>query len=170
MIHLSYEQEITLIKRLVMAQGVSESDAASLAAVVTHSDFTGTYSHGLSRLCIYLRQYMAGALVAQPDFRCVKDADASLVYDCGGGSGIVAVNSVYDTVLERARKYGVAAGVGRNSANIGCGGYYGHRMAEDRYEQHLSLPVSVRRRRSPYRYEPHHYGLSHDESKPPDRD
>ena len=30
MIHLSYEQEITLIKRLVMAQGVSEEDAASL--------------------------------------------------------------------------------------------------------------------------------------------
>ena len=86
MIHLSYEQEITLIKRLVMAQGVSEEDAASLAAVVTHSDFTGTYSHGLSRLCIYLRQYMAGALVAQPNFRCVKDTDASLAFDCGGGS------------------------------------------------------------------------------------
>ncbi len=131
MIHLSYEQEITLIQRLVMAQGVSAEDAASLAAVVTHSDFTGTYSHGLSRLCIYLRQYMAGALVAQPDFRCVKDAEASLAFDCGGGSGIVAVNRVYDAVLERARKFGVAAGVGRNSANIGCGGYYGHRMAED---------------------------------------
>ena len=131
LLHLSHEQEITLIKRLLMAQGVSESDALSLAAVVTHSDFTGTYSHGLSRLCFYLRQYMEGALVAQPDFRCVKDADASLVFDCGGGSGIVAVNRVYDAVLERARKYGVAAGVGRNSANIGCGGYYGHRMAED---------------------------------------
>ena len=131
MMHLSYEEQLTLVKRLVMAQGVSESDAASLAAVVTHSDFTGTYSHGLSRLCIYLRQYMAGALAAQPDFRCVKDADASLAFDCGGGSGIVAVNRVYDAVLERARKFGVAAGVGRNSANIGCGGYYGHRMAED---------------------------------------
>ena len=130
MIHLSYEQEITLIKRLVMAQGVSEKDAASLAAVVTHSDFTGTYSHGLSRLCIYLRQYMAGALAAQPDFRMVKDSDASLAFDCGGGSGIVAVNRVYDAVLERARRFGVAAGVGRNSANIGCG-YYGHRMARD---------------------------------------
>ena len=131
MMHLSYEEQLTLVKRLAMAQGVSESDAASLAAVVTHSDFTGTYSHGLSRLCIYLRQHMAGALKAQPDFRCVKDADASLAFDCGGGSGIVAVNRVYDAVLERARKFGVAAGVGRNSANIGCGGYYGHRMAED---------------------------------------
>ena len=131
MMHLSYEQEITLIKRMLAALNVSESDAASLAAVVTHSDFTGTYSHGLSRLCTYIRQYMVGALVAQPDFRCVKDSEASLAFDCGGGSGIAAVNRVYDAVLERARKYGVAAGVGRNSANIGCGGYYGHRMAED---------------------------------------
>ena len=131
MMHLSYDQQITLIERLVEPLHVDEIDAGYLAAVVTHSDFTGTYSHGLSRLCIYLRQYMAGALVAQPDFRCVKDADASLAFDCGGGSGIAAVNRVYDAVLERARKYGVAAGVGRNSANIGCGGYYGHRMAED---------------------------------------
>jgi len=131
MMHLSYKQELTLIERLLMALNVSESDAASLAAVVTHSDFTGTYSHGLSRLCIYLRQYMAGALKAQPDFHRVKEDGATVVYECDGGSGIVAVNSVYDDVLERARKYGVAAGVGRNSANIGCGGYYGHRMAED---------------------------------------
>ena len=131
MMHLSYAQEITLIERMLKSVDVSAQDATSLAAVVTHSDFTGTYSHGLSRFCIYMRQYMAGALVARPDFRCVKDADSSLVFDCGGGSGIVAVNSVYDAVLERARKYGVAAGVARNSANIGCGGYYGHRMADD---------------------------------------
>lgn len=131
MIHLSYEHEITLSKRLLMAVNVSEEDALSLAKVVTHSDFTGTYSHGLSRLCIYLRQYMAGALQSRPDFRCISEKDATLVYDCGGGSGIVAVNRVYDAVLERARRYGVAAGVARNSANIGCGGYYGHRMADD---------------------------------------
>ena len=131
MMHLSYEQEITLIKRLLMAVNVSESDAESLATVVTHSDFTGTYSHGLSRLCIYLRQYMKGALNPQPDFRLVKDKDAALVFECDDGSGIVAVNRVYDAVLERARKYGVAAGVARNSANIGFGAYYGRRMADD---------------------------------------
>lgn len=131
MIHLSYAQELALIERLLTALDVPEDDAASLAAVVTHSDFTGTYSHGLSRLCIYLRQYMAGALIARPDFHCVKDTDASLAFECGGGSGIVAVNRVYDAVLERARKYGIAAGVARNSANIGCGGYYGFRMAKD---------------------------------------
>ena len=131
MIHLSFDQEITLIKRLLAPLNVEQVDADYLSAVVTHSDFTGTYSHGLSRLCIYLRQYMAGALIAKPEFNMVKDADASVAFDCGGGSGIAAVNRVYDEVLQRARKYGVAAGVGRNSANIGCGGYYGHRMAED---------------------------------------
>ena len=131
MIHLSFEQEKTLIKNLLLANNVPEADAISLAAVVTHSDFTGTYSHGLSRLCIYLKQYMAGALIAQPEWKVLKDDGAAIAFDCGGGSGIVAVNTVYDAVLERARKYGVAAGTARHSANIGCGGYYGHRMAED---------------------------------------
>ena len=131
MIHLSFEQEKKLIRGLCKALNVEEVDAHYLSEVVTHSDFTGTYSHGLSRLCIYLRQYMANALIPQPDFKCVSDKEGSLVFDCGGGSGIAAVNRVYDEVLKRAKKYGVAAGVGRNSANIGCGAYYGHRMAED---------------------------------------
>ena len=131
MIHLSFEQEKKLIRGLCAALNVEEIDAHYLSEVVTHSDFTGTYSHGLSRLCIYLRQYMANALIPQPDFKCVSDKEGSLVFDCGGGSGIAAVNRVYDEVLKRAKKYGVAAGVGRNSANIGCGAYYGHRMAED---------------------------------------
>ena len=98
MIHLSFEQENTLIKNLLLANDVPEKDAISLAAVVTHSDFTGTYSHGLSRLCIYLRQYMAGALVAQPEWKIVKDEGAAISFDCGGGSGIVAVNSSGITV------------------------------------------------------------------------
>ena len=110
MMHLSYDQQITLIKRLLAPLNVDEIDAGYLAAVVTHSDFTGTYSHGLSRLCIYLRQYMAGALQARPNFRCVSDKDASLAFDCGGGSGIAAVNRVLmrswnahaNTVLLRA--------------------------------------------------------------------
>ena len=123
MIHLSFEQEKKLIRGLCKALNVEEIDAHYLSEVVTHSDFTGTYSHGLSRLCIYLRQYMANALIPQPDFKCVSDKESSLVFDCGGGSGIAAVNRVYDEVLKRAKKYGVAAGVGRNSANIGCGAY-----------------------------------------------
>ena len=131
MIHLSFEQEKTLITKLLMANNVPEADAVSLAAVVTHSDFTGTYSHGLSRLCIYLRQYMAGALVAQPEWKVIKDEGAAISYDCGGGSGIVAVNTVYDEVLKRARKYGVAAGTGSHSATIGRGGSDGPRRAAD---------------------------------------
>ena len=50
MMHLSYDQQITLIKRLVEPLHVDEIDAGYLAAVVTHSDFTGTYSHGHSRI------------------------------------------------------------------------------------------------------------------------
>ena len=128
---ISHEQELNLIKGILLGANYSEEDADTISKVVTHSDFTGVYSHGLSRLCIYLRQYMAGALVARPEWKVIKDEGAAISYDCGGGSGIVAVNTVYDEVLKRARKYGVAAGTGSHSANIGCGGYYGHRMAED---------------------------------------
>lgn len=131
MVHLSYEQECRLIERYLSAFDVPQEDAAMIGKVIAHSDFTGVYSHGLSRFVIYLQQYREGAINAHPEIRKVSDNGAAVAFDCDNASGIVSVNRVYDEVLERARKYGVAAGVGRRGANINCGGYYGFRMAED---------------------------------------
>ena len=45
---LTREQEINLVKGIYLAAGFSEYEAGTVAAVITHSDFTGVYSHGLS--------------------------------------------------------------------------------------------------------------------------
>lgn len=128
---ISYEEERRLTRTLLKASGMTEEDADIVGSVVTHSDFTGVYSHGLSRITLYLRQLGNGSLNARPVMKKLKDDKGVLAYDCDNGSGIVAVNKVYDQVLIKAREYGIAVGTGMHSANIGCGSYYGWRAAKD---------------------------------------
>ncbi len=128
---ISYEQERRLVAGILSAAHFSPEDADCVSRVVTHSDFVGMYSHGLSRLTRYLRQIDAGVLNPNPDFRKVLDDQAVLVFDGDNGSGIVSVCHAYEEALPRARQFGVAVATGRHNANIGCGSYYGFRAVED---------------------------------------
>lgn len=128
---ISYEDEIGLVKGILTAADFPEKDAETIAKVIAHSDFTGVYSHGLSRLTRYLRQIKAGSLNNRPNFQKVLDDKGVMVFDGDNGSGIVSLNKAYDIVLERAREYGIAIGVGRHNANIGCGSFYGWRASSD---------------------------------------
>ena len=125
------EQERKLIECFLEPCGVSSEDARVISDVVSYSDFTGTYSHGLSRFRTYVRQYQSGALNPKPDIRKVCDSGAVVKYDCDHSSGLVAVNRVYESVLEKAKTYGVAIGCASHAANIGCGAYYGRRAESD---------------------------------------
>ena len=128
---LSYEQERKLTKGLLVASGLTEEDAEILGKVVTHSDFTGVYSHGLSRFTRYLRQFKNGSLNPHAKLEKVLDDKAIAVYDSDNASGIIALNKVYDDTLKKAKENGIAFATGRRNSNIGCGSYYGWRAAED---------------------------------------
>jgi L-2-hydroxycarboxylate dehydrogenase (NAD+) len=128
---LGYEEERSLVKGILTAAGFSPEDADVIGKVITHSDFTGVYSHGLSRLTRYLRQIEVGVLNTHAEFKKVLDDGAVLVFDGDNGSGIVSVNHAYDEALKKAKEYGIAFATGRHNANIGCGSYYGWRAAAD---------------------------------------
>lgn len=128
---ISQQEELKLVKGILTTAGYKEDEAEIISKVITHSDFTGVYSHGLSRLTRYLRQIDVGALNPHPNYSKVIDDEAVLVVDGDNGSGIVTVNKAYDELLIKARKLGIAVATGRRNANIGCGSYYGWRAAED---------------------------------------
>ena len=97
--YIKYEEEINLVKGILTAADFPEEDAGIMAKVISHSDFTGVYSHGLSRLTRYLRQIKKGALNNRPNFQKVLDFGAVMAFDCDNGSGIVSVNKAYDAAL-----------------------------------------------------------------------
>lgn len=128
---ITYEEELALVKGILVAADFPAEDAGLIAEVISHSDFTGVYSHGLSRLTRYMRQIKAGSLNPRPDFRKVLDSGAVMVFDGDNGSGIASLCKAYEQLLPRARQFGIAMAAGRHNANIGCGSYYGWRAAAD---------------------------------------
>lgn len=128
---ISAESEKKLIKAFLYDLGLDKKDSDIMADVVCRSDMTGVYSHGLSRFIRYIQQFETGALNPTPDMRIVSDSGATLMFECDGASGLIAVNRAYDEALVRAKEHGVCVCCGANSANLGCGNYYGTRAASD---------------------------------------
>lgn len=128
---LTYSQERKLVSGILTAAGLSSDEGNIIGRAVAHSDFTGVYSHGLSRLTRYLRQIKCGALNPKPEFRTLLAEGNVMLFDGDNGSGIVSLNRAYDAASVKARENGVVFATVRHSANIGCGSYYGLRAVED---------------------------------------
>lgn len=128
---ISYEEERKLTKTILCSYGMLPEEADTVGKVVTHSDFTGVYSHGLSRIILYIRQLANGSMNPKPEIKLLRNSGATLRYDCDNGSGIVAVDTVFKDVVRKAREYGIGIATGMHSSNIGCGAYYGLRAAEE---------------------------------------
>lgn len=128
---ISFEQEKALCLALLAADGMNVGDAEILSDSVTHSDFTGIYSHGLSRFSNYLRRFANGAMKANAEVTIVTDRGSTVAFDCENGCGVIALMRAYEQMRPRAREHGIMIATGRRASNIGCGSFFGKRAAED---------------------------------------
>lgn len=110
--YLSFEQEVKLCRAFLLAKGLDDTDAGILADSVAYSDFTGIYSHGLSRFANYLQRFANGAYAVDAKLTPVSDTGSTAVFDCGNGCGVIAVSHVYEKMRERARRYGIVIAAG----------------------------------------------------------
>ena len=128
---ISYEQELQLCKALLTGRGMNETDAEILSESVAYSDFTGIYSHGLSRFANYLNRFDNGAYNLNPKIRTVADLGSTVAYDCDDGCGVVVVQHVYEKMKARVKEHGVVIATGNRASNLGCGAFFGRKAAED---------------------------------------
>ena len=122
---LSYEKEVALAKILFQGCGVPEEGARYCGEGIAHSDFIGRYSHGLSRLTFFLKLFEVGSLNKNPVYKIVKEDSNTINVDCDGGPGLLSARFLYEKVLEKAKKGGIAMGTAFHGANIGCASFYG---------------------------------------------
>lgn len=129
--NISYEKEKALCAALLHADGMNDADAAILSESVAHSDFTGIYSHGLSRFSNYLKRFANGAMKPNAAITVERDGGSTAAFDCGNGCGVIALTHVYERMVPRAREHGIVIATGRRASNIGCGSFFGKRAAQD---------------------------------------
>lgn len=108
-----------------VAYGVPREDAEICADVLMESDRRGIESHGCNRFKpIYLDRIDAGILNPVTNYEVVKETPTTLVVDAHDGMGMVASYKAMKTIIEKAKKLGMAMAAIRNSSHYGIAGYW----------------------------------------------
>ena len=108
-----------------VAYGVPKEDAKICTDVLLESDRRGIESHGCNRFKpIYLDRIDQGILYPTTQYEVVKETPTTLVVDAHDGMGMVASYKAMKTIIEKAKKNGMAMAAIRNSSHYGIAGYW----------------------------------------------
>ena len=107
------------------AAGVPEEDAKICTDVLMESDRRGIESHGTTRFKpIYIDRINDGILNPVTHYEVLKDTPTTCVADAHDGMGMVASYKMMTSLIDKAKKYGLAMGAIKNSSHYGIAGYW----------------------------------------------
>lgn len=107
------------------AAGVTEEDAKICTDVLMESDRRGIESHGTNRFKpIYIDRINDGILNPVTHYEVLKDTPTTCVADAHDGMGMVASYKMMTSLIDKAKKYGLAMGAIKNSSHYGIAGYW----------------------------------------------
>ncbi len=108
-----------------VAAGVPREDAEICTDVLMESDRRGIESHGTNRFKpIYIDRIEAGILNPVTNYEVIKETPTTLVADAHDGMGMVASYKMMNSLIEKAKTYGIAMGTITNSSHYGIAGYW----------------------------------------------
>src|SRR5690606_7327061 len=103
---------------------VADEDASVAADVLVTADERGINSHGLLLLGRYCDQLRHGGIVARPNYRVVREGEATALVDGGAGLAQVTAVKAMRLALEKAARHGVGMVSVRNSHHFGAAAPY----------------------------------------------
>jgi len=127
MIHkfIPFDVAENFMLRALTKAGIPERDAAIVADVLEQADKFGFDSHGANRLKpIYLDRIRDGILNPLTEIEIVKEGPTTAVIDGHNGMGHVISHKAMNLAISKAKQFGMAMVVVRNSTHYGFAGYY----------------------------------------------
>ncbi|HEV2295365.1 MAG TPA: Ldh family oxidoreductase [Tepidisphaeraceae bacterium] len=109
---------------IASAAGVLRADAEILGDSLVAADLSGTSTHGLSRLGIYIKRIQKGLIDPKPPFTIERQRSATIAVDAGNGLGQVQAFKALEHLIPMARMHGAAVATIRNSQHFGAVSYY----------------------------------------------
>ena len=123
--YISWAQIGSFMTDAFVAYGVPPEEAKICADVLMESDRQGIESHGCNRFKpIYIDRIKAGILNPVTEYEIVRETPTTLVVDAHDGMGMVASFKAMNSILEKAKNYGLSMAVIRNSSHYGIAGYW----------------------------------------------
>jgi LDH2 family malate/lactate/ureidoglycolate dehydrogenase len=117
--------------RVLMAAGLENAAASTVAEGLVFADLRGVATHGVMRLVTYVERLKAGGVNAHARVRTVADTGALVVLDADAGPGASTGVMAADLAVDRARSHGIACVIARNANHFGMSAYFTNRIADE---------------------------------------
>ncbi len=111
-------------RRLLLAHGLSEEHAATVARCLVRADLRGVDTHGLQYLPHYLDRVRRGLINAKPKLTVERVTPMIGGLDGDNGFGFVVATKAMETAIEMAHEFGVGIVTARRSTHFGMAANY----------------------------------------------
>ena len=111
-------------RRLLIAHGVPEADAAIVASCLVSADLRGVDTHGLTRLPGYLDRVRRGLINASPALEPKRVTPVAAALDGQNGFGFVTGTRAMQEAIAIAREFGIGIVSVRRSTHFGMAASY----------------------------------------------
>jgi len=126
---LASELEV-FARRLLLAAGVRQDEAETLASLLVRADLRGYPGHGVAHLPAYFDRIDVGLINVHAESRVLREGKTTAVIDADFGIGQMAAMRAIDLAIAKAREHGVGIVTVRHSGHVGRLGDYVERAAE----------------------------------------
>src|SRR3954465_14600011 len=106
-VYVSAEAAEAFTRQLMLAHGLPESDAATVAHCIVSADLRGVDTHGICRLPIYLDRVRRGLINAKPELAPRRITPVAAELDGQNGFGFVIGMRAMDEAMAMAREFGI---------------------------------------------------------------
>jgi LDH2 family malate/lactate/ureidoglycolate dehydrogenase len=96
------------IQEALIALGLPDADAATVATLMARADLQGSDGHGVSRLPSYARRIRAGGFNVMPKLKIVQEHASTALIDGDNGMGHLVMTRAAEIAIEKARVTGIA--------------------------------------------------------------
>jgi L-2-hydroxycarboxylate dehydrogenase (NAD+) len=121
---VSFGRLRAFIHDALIALGLPDADAVTVATLMARADLQGSDGHGVTRLPSYARRIRAGGVNVRPEIRIVQDHPGTALIDGDNGMGHVVMSRAAGIAIEKARTTGIAWVNSRFSNHAGPASLY----------------------------------------------
>jgi LDH2 family malate/lactate/ureidoglycolate dehydrogenase len=121
-VHVNRLKEVAT--HILKGLNASDEEAALVAESLVLADMRGTDTHGVHLLTILSGRVDAGMVQVPTNLTVLKEEDTTAIIDGGNGLGQVAVHRAITMGIQKAKDFGVACVLVRNTNNIGILSFY----------------------------------------------
>jgi LDH2 family malate/lactate/ureidoglycolate dehydrogenase len=114
----------TLGRKLLVAHGLPEEDAATVARCLVLADLRGVDTHGLQTLPHYLERVRRGLINPKPNLKVERVTPVAGILDGQDAFGFVVATKAMDEAIDMAREFGVGVVTARRSSHFGMAANY----------------------------------------------